>query len=133
MAIQGVAIVALTVGLASLLYYIFANNGAQEEPYGYGNSRGSNGSDFGRLPNYFTSLDQSSNNEQQNQRQRRRSKKLQNENTICIICIQELSDQRKMLPCNHSFHEKCINTWRLQGPTGSRNTCPICRKIYETI
>ncbi|XP_015175613.1 PREDICTED: RING finger protein 44-like isoform X1 [Polistes dominula] len=132
MAIQGVAIVALTVGLASLLYYIFANNGAQEEPYGYGNTRGANGSTFERFPNYFTSLEQSSNNEQQN-RHRKRSKRLQNENTVCTICLQEISSQRKVLPCNHSFHEKCINTWRSEGPMGSRNTCPICRQIHVNI
>ncbi|KAI4497633.1 hypothetical protein M0802_007173 [Mischocyttarus mexicanus] len=66
MAIQGAAILVLTVGLASLLYYIFAANGTQEEAYGYENSRGANGSDFERFPNYYnheaSSSDQSSNN-----------------------------------------------------------------------
>ncbi|XP_015175614.1 PREDICTED: RING finger protein 44-like isoform X2 [Polistes dominula] len=70
--------------------------------------------------------------EQQN-RHRKRSKRLQNENTVCTICLQEISSQRKVLPCNHSFHEKCINTWRSEGPMGSRNTCPICRQIHVNI
>lgn len=61
MAIQGITIVALTFGLASLLYYFLANNGRQEQSYGYNNSGGPNGPDIGMSPNYFTAVNPSSN------------------------------------------------------------------------
>lgn len=48
-----------------------------------------------------------------------------NNNTECVICLENL-DQRVMLfPCGHTqFHEKCIN---------KTNTCPLCRSAYTMI
>ncbi|KAF7382302.1 hypothetical protein HZH68_015221 [Vespula germanica] len=132
MAIQGITIVALTFGLASLLYYFLANNGRQEQSYGYNNSGGPNGPDIGMSPNYFTAVDPSSNNEQQNQYRKRRSKRVPFKD-VCTICFQSVSDQDKMLSCGHCFHEKCIQDWRTQGPMESRNTCPTCREKYQSI
>ncbi|KAL2730819.1 hypothetical protein V1478_005232 [Vespula squamosa] len=151
MAIQGITIVALTFGLASLLYYFLANNGRQEQSYGYNNSGGPNGPDIGMPPNYFTAVNSSSNkkeeillfniyesksvlfsSEQQNQYRKRRSKRIPFKD-VCTICFQSVSDQDKMLSCGHCFHEKCIQDWRTQGPMESCNTCPTCREKYQSI
>ena len=47
----------------------------------------------------------------------------------CSICLCDMitGTQVKTLPCNHSFHKNCINTWSME-----HNTCPCCRKSYET-
>lgn len=61
MALQGFTIIAFTVGLASLLYYFLANNGRQEQTYGYRNSGGRNGPDMGTSYNFTTAGSSSSN------------------------------------------------------------------------
>lgn len=61
MAFQGFTIVAFTVGLASLLYYFLANNGRQEQSYGYRSSGGRNGPDNGASYNFTTAGSSSSN------------------------------------------------------------------------
>jgi hypothetical protein len=35
------------------------------------------------------------------------------EQLICIICLAEINDGErvKVLPCQHTFHDKCINAW----------------------
>ena len=42
----------------------------------------------------------------------------------CPICITEFEDKEtvKNLPCNHIFHENCIDTWLVQN-----SHCPICK------
>ncbi|XP_047365876.1 RING-H2 finger protein ATL33-like isoform X2 [Vespa velutina] len=130
MAFQGITIVVITVGLASLLYYFLANNGRQEQSYGYRSSGGPNGPDIRMPPNFFTA-NSPSNNEQQNQYRKRRSKRPFKD--VCTICFQNVSDQDKVLLCGHCFHEKCIEEWRTRGPMESRNTCPTCREKYQNI
>ena len=43
----------------------------------------------------------------------------------CSICLCMISNNRKKLSCNHSFHGDCISKWL------SRDVrCPICRSIH---
>jgi len=48
----------------------------------------------------------------------------------CPICLETFKDtshlSTKLLPCGHTFHETCVNTW-----TEQRHSCPICRKSIE--
>ena len=41
-------------------------------------------------------------------------------NKICSICLENNSNWT--LPCQHTFHFNCINTWYL-----NKKTCPYCR------
>ena len=41
----------------------------------------------------------------------------------CSICHEEDNVVRTTLPCNHSFHVHCIQTWFRTGNT----SCPLCR------
>ena len=45
--------------------------------------------------------------------------------STCVICIEEYKDNDniRQLPCQHVFHQKCIDSWFLK-----RQTCPICRQ-----
>ena len=41
----------------------------------------------------------------------------------CSICQEEDNVVRTTLPCNHTFHLHCIQTWFRTGNT----SCPLCR------
>jgi len=43
---------------------------------------------------------------------------------VCSICLEdfEKGQTRKVLPCLHGFHDKCIDRW-----LGSNACCPICK------
>lgn len=41
--------------------------------------------------------------------------------SICGICLESLTNQH-ILPCNHSFHDLCVEPW-----LAKKGTCPICR------
>lgn len=41
----------------------------------------------------------------------------------CSICYEPLINNTTKLPCNHIFHNTCINSWI----TINNNTCPYCR------
>lgn len=43
----------------------------------------------------------------------------------CSICheIVQIGDEVRRLPCDHAFHQKCIDVWVLQ-----HATCPNCRR-----
>ena len=43
----------------------------------------------------------------------------------CSICLSMISDNRKILKCNHSFHKSCVSRW-----LASDARCPICRTIH---
>ena len=48
----------------------------------------------------------------------------------CSICLDNITKKRKVLPCNHTFHSKCINKW-----FKNLHRCPLClqftRKKYK--
>ena len=46
--------------------------------------------------------------------------------TTCTICLETFKegDELRSIPCNHSFHSHCINTW-----LSNHNSCPNCRHI----
>jgi len=46
----------------------------------------------------------------------------------CSICLEDMNDRdsRRLDPCEHKFHNVCIEQW-LSSPGGAGNTCPICR------
>jgi len=43
----------------------------------------------------------------------------------CTICMQEFADGDSVrgLPCNHQFHQLCIDQW-----LNSNKTCPVCKE-----
>jgi len=46
----------------------------------------------------------------------------------CSICLEDMHDRdsRRLNPCEHKFHNACIDHW-LSTPGGAGNTCPMCR------
>ena len=62
---------------------------------------------------------------QQNKKRISRLRKL-NEKKQCMICLTDTDGYDFSvfkLKCGHSFHIKCIDSWKRHS-----NTCPICRK-----
>ena len=52
---------------------------------------------------------------------------LKNADTECSICFSSIKAKNAFkLPCDHIFHEDCINKWSNQN-----NSCPLCRKIID--
>jgi hypothetical protein len=56
----------------------------------------------------------------------------------CLICLQEINNNKKTLECQHIFHKKCIEKWFYdKNPRWDeydcyrKNSCPICRKKQE--
>uniref|UniRef100_T1IKM8 RING-type domain-containing protein n=1 Tax=Strigamia maritima TaxID=126957 RepID=T1IKM8_STRMM len=43
---------------------------------------------------------------------------------VCAICLEQpnRSQEVKVLPCTHTFHVICIDTW-----LSNNSTCPVCR------
>ena len=46
----------------------------------------------------------------------------------CVICYYELTNDTIKLPCNHIFHNECMNRWKQL----NNNTCPYCRYNLNT-
>ena len=42
---------------------------------------------------------------------------------MCIICMEELLNCRKLASCGHLFHFKCLFQW-----IQTKSECPICRE-----
>lgn len=60
----------------------------------------------------------------------RGSQRSSNGNPICTICLEEVIDSdnnKKVLHCNHTFHENCINRW-----LRTRSQCPVCRRRVQS-
>ena len=50
----------------------------------------------------------------------------------CSICAEPLNGNGPIttLPCEHKFHERCINQWT-SGPLEANNRCPECRAVID--
>lgn len=46
-----------------------------------------------------------------------------NELTECSICYEISEAEIRHLPCSHTFHATCVQTWF----DNQHNTCPLCR------
>lgn len=46
----------------------------------------------------------------------------------CPICLENNLEPFKMLNCQHSFHEVCLNIW-----LEKHNSCPLCRQLVTFI
>ena len=45
----------------------------------------------------------------------------------CSICFTPMMRQQsRQLPCNHTFHTRCIDRWKR-----TSRTCPICREAFD--
>jgi hypothetical protein len=49
--------------------------------------------------------------------------------SACTICLENFVEEEdvRMLPCAHTFHLVCIDTWL----TKKSGTCPCCREDYK--
>eukprot|EP00347_Sterkiella_histriomuscorum_P022614 403337819 len=47
---------------------------------------------------------------------------------ICNICIEELTDIKAVIDCNHYYCLECIKHW-----AENENTCPLCKKEFMQI
>ena len=49
-------------------------------------------------------------------------------NNSCSICLEkfEAGKYKRVLPCGHTFHKKCIDKWLKK-----KLICPICRKTFN--
>lgn len=47
----------------------------------------------------------------------------------CSMCLGYMNRDTRELPCNHSFHTRCIDRWK-ETCTGDP-TCPMCRAPFD--
>lgn len=50
--------------------------------------------------------------------------------TTCIICNEQINNNKIITECSHTFHTLCIHKW-INLPNNNYNTCPICRKNID--
>lgn len=46
---------------------------------------------------------------------------------FCSICMNQITTNKIITECSHSFHELCIHKW-INLPNYNYNNCPVCRK-----
>jgi len=51
---------------------------------------------------------------------------------VCAICLDTFKpmDELRVLPCNHQFHKKCVDSWLLGTNSQKKchtNACPVCK------
>ena len=46
----------------------------------------------------------------------------------CSVCLTELNGPTRKLGCGHTFHRRCILSWKNRG----NHTCPMCRAPFTT-
>ena len=50
------------------------------------------------------------------------------EHSQCPICMEDIYVRNcKKLPCEHNFHKKCLDKWKMEG----NRTCPLCREPFD--
>ena len=47
---------------------------------------------------------------------------MENNNNICVICHENIENEKYTLECGHSYHCKCIMTWF----RNKHDNCPLC-------
>jgi hypothetical protein len=52
---------------------------------------------------------------------------------ICAICLEEYSpqDYYRKLPCGHTFHTECVDTWFANAVKVEQIACPTCKADYS--
>ena len=46
----------------------------------------------------------------------------------CSICMEYMTTRNsRELGCDHRFHRKCLNKWKVEG----NRTCPLCREDFD--
>jgi hypothetical protein len=94
------------------------------------NSRQSRGLDIGEILSHLSMMSSGQQGQSSHPGNRSRLKDVKMtsgiiaENQACTVCQEDfkVGENTKKLPCEHYFHDECINPW-LQ----SQNTCPMCR------
>ncbi|XP_014469515.1 PREDICTED: zinc/RING finger protein 4-like [Dinoponera quadriceps] len=129
-----VLLVGVGIGLATFLYYMFAENNSendQRQQYNYADDRAPDHYDWGIQPTSSHSgklnrrnLSNSSLKESGRERNHMRSEDINN----CSICQYAIvgSDVIQLQPCRHNFHQDCIKQLRSYNPTAP---CPNCRRF----
>eukprot|EP00899_Mesostigma_viride_P015760 jgi/Mesvir1/24185/Mv10902-RA.1 len=53
---------------------------------------------------------------------------VESQQPICPICLADLSEEAKLVPCLHSFCEPCISEW-----SARKRLCPVCKGEFESL
>ena len=51
----------------------------------------------------------------------------------CSICLEQIYEFGDILPCGHTYHNRCLDKWYYQsvdnGESPCRLICPLCRGV----
>lgn len=56
---------------------------------------------------------------------------LENDNLNCSICFDKLENNILKTPCDHYFHQNCLDEWIAKNLNNKEQNCPICRKVFN--
>ena len=56
---------------------------------------------------------------------------LENDNLNCSICFDKLENNILKTPCNHYFHQNCLDEWIAKNLNNKEQNCPNCRKVFN--